>query len=190
MAGKKSGSGKKRKKRKNRDKEPKDASGKSNKHKSFHEKKKIHSENMKILDKHGRNKEFFKVCPECGSIDVHENLENPLSPIGLPALYTCRRCMHTSNIFPEARPEKIKKLKEHIIDDIRLTMIDESEKVDISYGRFEVNFMWKFTGPLLVFAGILLILNYPVNYINLMVPALLIVIGIFMIYITYLGGRR
>jgi hypothetical protein len=130
---------------------------------------------------------YSKVCPECGSIDIEQEKDNPLSAEGLPERWICQKCGHSSQIFPEVAIDKIPKFQEIA----RRNMLkDQSEKVDLSYGRFEVNIMWKLTGPLIFIAGIIMLfIHIPADK-GLIFPFLIMFIGAFMIYITYNKKRR
>ena len=126
---------------------------------------------------------YTMICTECGSVDISKNRENPLSPY-LPPLYTCNKCSHTSHIFPEVKLSEVQSFRKRIFRDVVIE--DDSEKVDMSYGRFEVHIMWKITGPVIFFIGMILLLMSKEQAINFLIPLLLIVVGAVMIYITYL----
>ena len=65
---------------------------------------------------------YVKVCPRCGSTDVHTDFSNPVVwAYGTPVKYQCKSCGLVSSIFPElAGKEKIQFQKKTRQDKDRL----------------------------------------------------------------------
>lgn len=138
---------------------------------------------MKTMKKKAKKQEdFVMVCPKCKSPNVDADKSNPLSPsMGLPRMYICKRCGHTGNIFPEVALSEITKLEKSIIEKPEK---DETPLVDTSYGTFEVRAIWKVAGPIALLFGMAVLFTMP--YIG----AVLLVAGIFMVYISYFKKKK
>jgi hypothetical protein len=130
---------------------------------------------------------YAKVCPECGSLDVEQEKDNPLVAEGLPERWVCQRCGHSAYIFPEVALNKIPEFQ-NIME--RNMIKDDSEKVDVSYGRFETQIIWKLTGPLLFIVGLVMLFLPETEKIGIFYPYLIMGIGIFMVYIAYNAHRK
>ncbi len=156
------------------------------------------------------NKEYALICPECKSADVRIDKTNPLqAPMGLPSYYTCNRCGHSSNSFPEIRISELEVFEREVDEKhLRKYKKDATPLVDTSYGQFEVHFVWKFLGPALFITGIVMlffkeallffIMNiftffYSIRWLSWVgvltgsyfFSILLILLGAFMVYTTY-----
>ncbi len=131
---------------------------------------------------------FVKVCPKCKSPDIRMDTSNQIQgALGLPSLYICNKCEHSSYSFPEVELSELKDFeneasKEKIID----TKKDNTPIVDTSYGKFEVRVIWKITSFFTIFLGIYFIfkLNSPYDGLVLMLC------GLIMFYITYFKKRK
>ncbi len=102
------------------------------------------------------NNGYVLICPECKSPDVRIDKSNPLqSVMGLPSYYSCNRCGHSSNVFPEIRISELDSFEKDVDKNhLRKFQKDNTKLVDTSYGNFEVHFVWKFLGPALLIAGL------------------------------------
>jgi len=70
---------------------------------------------------------------------------------------------------------------------------EKSELLDTSYGKFEIRFIWKFAGPFMVLLGIALLFRVPDFLFSAdekITGFILLVIGLFIVYITYYKKRR
>lgn len=136
-----------------------------------------------------KKEQLIKFCPKCKSPDVFMDYSNPLQPAaGLPPLYICRKCNHTSNMFPEIPISELDSFekevkKENLID----SSPDNTQKVDTSYGDFEVRFIWKIVGPIYLVLGIILYFMDPTLKVISIIMSL---VALFIIYITYFKKRK
>jgi len=80
--------------------------------------------------KYKKSKNFIKICPKCGSINVQTDFSNPVVwDYGTPAKYKCNSCGYLASTFPEVLAKKIadfkKKLKkENKISNLKLVKED------------------------------------------------------------------
>jgi hypothetical protein len=73
--------------------------------------------------------------------------------------------------------------KENLID----SSPDNTQKVDTSYGDFEVRFIWKIVGPIYLVLGIILYFMDPTLKVISIIMSL---VALFIIYITYFKKRK
>ncbi|MBI3052431.1 hypothetical protein HYY74_08340 [Candidatus Woesearchaeota archaeon] len=158
----------------------------------------------------GKTSELVMICPRCKSVNISPDKENPLKfSLGAPLLYICGKCRHSGYNFPQIPLRELANFEKEVDKKhLRITKKDESELVDTSYGAFEVGFIWKFSGPLLLMAGFVLLfsklgllgtvlLSYAINPLNSLynliatliytelAAVIFIALGAFMIYATY-----
>jgi hypothetical protein len=137
-----------------------------------------------ITKKKEKKEQFLKICPKCASIKIFEEIENPLHSLGVLAYYRCSHCDYSSHLFPEVKPSQIDYFKNHVFHEINLKDGNYNELIDTSYGRFEVNYLWKATGPIFLIIGIILLLN------SILLPGtLMLIYALFTIIITYHIGE-
>jgi hypothetical protein len=111
----------------------------------------------KSQGKSASSENYVMVCPKCKSPDVDRDNSNPLTgAAGLPSMFLCHKCSHTGYNFPEVLLSELDNFeneasKEGIID----VSPDTTPKVDLTYGNFQVRFIWKITGPICVLLGIM-----------------------------------
>jgi len=118
---------------------------------------------------------YTKICPKCKSPDINIDKSNPLQPsLGLPAVYICNKCGFAGRNFPEADISKLKKIKE--TSKKKPAKMEKSELVDSTYGDFLVRGVWKVYGAIAIIAGIAFL------FINKIAGAVLILIGLFLIF--------
>lgn len=136
--------------------------------------------------KSSKVEKYVMVCPECKSPDVFMDKSNPLQPAaGLPAMYICNKCEHSGYAFPEVALSKLNAFEEVSKGRTLSTMKkDDSLLVDTSYGNFEVRVLWKVVGPLVLLVGIFLLFKI------LMLGVVIVLMGLFMLYITYFKKRK
>ena len=127
---------------------------------------------MKAKDKK-KKETYVTYCPACNSTDV-DNSSVLIGVGGMPANYVCGNCGHTARIFPELEAPEAQKLLVKKIED----------KVDISYGRFTVNLIWKVFGPLAILLAISMFIAYD-NAQSLILPFTYLIIGIILSYFAY-----
>jgi hypothetical protein len=105
----------------------------------------------------------IKFCPRCKSLNISIDSTNPLvGSDGVPPSYICNDCEYMNKIIPEIGEKDIEKFvkKKPKFKEIK------HNKVDISFGIFEVRVIWKIIGPLIIF---LYFLNSILEYINLII---------------------
>ena len=120
-------------------------------------------------------------CPKCNSTDIRMDNNNVLIGVaGVAADYICTNCGYTARVFPELEESEAKKLVVKKVAD------KATEKVDVQYGRFEVNILWKIFGPLMILVGIYMLITYD-NALDQTValPIILIVLGALASYFGY-----
>ena len=121
-----------------------------------------------------------KVCPFCKSTSVGHDTSNPLEgALGLPERFVCYDCGHTGYTFPEMPAKEVKKYRKAT----KKPPETHKEKVDVSYGNFEVRAVWKASGPAAVVLGLILFTITPIT------GTLLVLAGVVMVAITY-GEKR
>ena len=143
-------------------------------------------------------KKYVKICPRCKYANVSAEKSTYIQKTGMiPTMYVCNRCGHSGYIFPEIKTSELKDFEaEAEQKGSRTKSKDKTELVDTAYGKFEVRFLWKITGPLTLFAGILLLFQNTA-YQDVAGPlvfaiygSIVILFGLFMIYITYFKKRK
>jgi hypothetical protein len=128
---------------------------------------------------------FIMICPKCKSPDVDRDISNPLtSAAGLPSMFVCHICSHTGYNFPEIPLTELETFeKEAKTEGLTELSADRTPKVDLTYGNFQVRFIWKITGPISVLLGIIAFNKSAVLGISF---ALL---GAWMIYVSFFKKR-
>lgn len=58
------------------------------------------------------SKKFFRVCPECNSIDTKPDMSADSYSKGLLNQWQCNTCGYTGLFFPEYSQEDLKKIRE------------------------------------------------------------------------------
>ncbi len=118
------------------------------------------------------------VCMRCQSPDVYIDKTNPAQPyLGLPPLYICNKCNFSGHYFPEMKISDLEKMAKG-----PLKIVDKCSEVpppDINYGKFTINILWKFTGPFIIFLGIIFYVETPI------VAIINILFGSFATYFAY-----
>ena len=132
--------------------------------------------------KRSAKENFVSVCPECNSTNISMDHSNALvGAMGLPADFICKDCGFTSKVFPEMEESEAKKL---VLKKIPLDT--KTEKVDVSYGRFEVNIIWKIGGPIFILIGLFMIFTYDNSRgQSLIIPIGLLAVGIILVYFGF-----
>jgi hypothetical protein len=132
-----------------------------------------------------KEEQYVMICPKCKSLDVYMDRTNPLQPaMGLPSMYICDKCGHSGNTFPEVLVSEIEEFEEEVKDEDTNIVPNKTQKVDTSYGNFEVRFIWKITAPLLLVLGVIILGKVP------LLGAILTLASLFFIYITYFKKRK
>ena len=94
--------------------------------------------------KKSKGKNYFKICPKCGSIDVQTDFSNPaVWAYGTQSNYKCNSCGFLSGVFPEIPQNEIEsyikelkqELKEGKIENKKQNLVDTSTGFTI--GVFE-----------------------------------------------------
>ena len=140
---------------------------------------------------------YVKICPRCKTAMVSQDKSILQKTGALPPLYLCKNCGHSGYVFPEIKASKLKDFEVEVEQKgLRITTKDKTELVDTAYGKFEVHFLWKITGPITLLVGIL-ILFQPRAYEEIISPSffniyggIILLIGLFMVYITYFNKRK
>jgi len=129
---------------------------------------------------------YVKVCPKCKSTDVVQD-KSTLQQTGmLPTLYICNNCNHSGHIFLEVTVDELNKFQSDADNKgLRDTKKDKSKLLDTSYGNFQVRFIWKFTGPFLLFFAIILFLAQ-----EMFIGTIILVPGLIMTFITYFKKQK
>ncbi|MDP7180256.1 MAG: hypothetical protein QF824_03230 [Candidatus Woesearchaeota archaeon] len=135
--------------------------------------------------KQKKSKKYVRVCPKCKSGSVRMDKSTLQQTGALPTMYICGRCGHSGNSFPEVEISKLKGFEKEVDKKhLRFTKKDKTELIDTSYGEFEVKIIWKVLSIVFFLAGIFYLTVESVS------GAILLLIGIFMFYITYFEKRK
>ena len=128
-----------------------------------------------------KKEKYVQVCPKCKSIDImRDNTVKFEGAVGLPSMFICNNCSHSSYVFPEVAVSELEDFKGKVEEKKLInTKKDNSKLVDTNYGDFIVNFFWKIIGPLVLIFGI------AISFQNILGGLLPIVASLFVIYIAY-----
>ena len=123
----------------------------------------------------GRNREYVRACPRCGSKDVWSDFSVPAFVAGGFLPYRCDSCGHTGSFFPEVESSSRKKLKGH----------GKKELVPTSFGKGYGIGAGRIFGPYFLAASFiaLLFMEFPVNMFFFL---FLFLYGAFFTYLGYL----
>ncbi len=139
--------------------------------------------------------EYIQVCPKCKSADIgFDPQTNILQAIGVPGMQICNACGHLGRMFPEVSVAELEEVRSRVhgesplskaqteqspVAPRRSAATENQSKVDISYGRFEIVWMWKVGAPLLV------ALSIYGFYLGFWPSIFFLLLGLWMAYITY-----
>lgn len=129
---------------------------------------------------------YVQVCPKCKSIDIiRDNTVKFEGAVGLPSMFICNKCNHSSYVFPEVAVSELEDFKgkveeKNLVDNKK----DNSKLVDTNYGDFIVNFFWKIIGPMVLIFGIVILFK------NFLVGLIPVVTSLFVIYIAYFKKKK
>jgi hypothetical protein len=139
-----------------------------------------------MKNKNHQKERYTRVCPKCKSFEVYMDASNPLQgSLGLPPLYICDKCKYSGVSFPEVQISELDDFKEKVKKKhLSKTKKDKSSLVDVSYGDFIVRFLWKISSPVTIIGGIIFL------FLEVIIGIFLILLGIFMFYITYFKKRK
>ena len=138
-----------------------------------------------------KKKQYVMVCPQCKSPDIHRDVDSKIQgALGLPSLYVCNKCGHSSHLFPEVEISELEEF-EHEVDKKheRHVKKDKTELLDTSYGNMWVRFakhivVWKLVGSLFLIFGIIVFQKLP------WVGAFIILLSLGVIYIAFVKKRK
>ena len=60
------------------------------------------------------NKDYFMVCPRCGSTNVYHDLSKDMMAWGGPTRWLCKNCDYSAVIFPKLHKSKLEEFKNKI----------------------------------------------------------------------------
>jgi hypothetical protein len=147
------------------------------------------------MKKPTKRKEYITICPKCRSIDVRTDKSNPLTPaFGLPSLYICNRCGHSSVSFPQVDIDRLEDFKAEAPMVVEKSRRKE-EIVDTRFGENQVRVFWKVTSPIMILVSSISIFytmragGSPrmLGYIG---GVVCLALGTFMLYISYFKKRK
>jgi len=128
---------------------------------------------------------YVKVCPKCGSTDVHLDFSNPaVWGYGAPTSYQCESCGHVAHIFPEILKEDVEAYKDNFQKDVEQGKIKFKKEPIIEAetgffaGRMEIAILFFAGGIITSLAGL-----YLVGLVSL-------VIGAMFLYYTSRGKKK
>ncbi len=101
--------------------------------------------------------DFVRVCPKCKSTNIsYDNSDLLIPAVGTMPRFVCQDCDFTSNIFPEIKKSSVGKL-EKTAD---LKSVNESNEIQLFYGKFIIGFYWKLIAPFMIVIGLALLFFY------------------------------
>lgn len=104
---------------------------------------------------------YVRICPKCGSIDVHTDFSNPVVwAYGTTTKYKCNMCSYTSNLFPEILQKDMKKYRNKIKQETKEGKVkyNKEDFIDTSTG-FTIG-LWEVT---LLLISLLIVILFYVN---------------------------
>ena len=127
---------------------------------------------------------YVKICPKCKSPDVDVDKSDYLQPaIGLPATYVCNKCGNRGYVFPEIKLSDLEEFHEELEKENispKKKMTKEEPLVNTHYENFLVGFYWKIISPIILLAGIIMLIKRAI-----LPGAIIILMSLFVIYFSY-----
>ncbi|MBI2101760.1 hypothetical protein HYT53_04060 [Candidatus Woesearchaeota archaeon] len=60
------------------------------------------------------NKDYFIICPRCGSTNVYHDLSKDMMAWGAPTRWLCKNCDYSAIVFPKLHKSKIEEFKKKL----------------------------------------------------------------------------